>query len=676
MSPEPNPASAGSTVRFYLVVGAMMGLIVGFLLLDRFAIQGATLRFVLLLLVAITGGLTGVLLLRLQEPTDEPAPDRDPPRMPDDPADDDEDLERVEEDTREGGTSRMRFFAVASDRRSSSDLRTVRIRPHRAPFAPPACQLRLMIEQYDASARVPVAEGVLEKLPVAELLQRVRVEARARCPRNADDVQFRLVAYRAEGPLGPDGRCTDGWTFSFVDGEIGLACLAITTRHEISLHYQTTASYWRPVDDAPIDPAQAMETLFDELPDWRDREVWGRFNLPGECLLYLRDPLVIADVDVAAGSVRNKSALERAAQARERTAFPMERFELEDLEAFLRGEGDAESPAFREAVRDQAFANGLRTLQPESLRRFASGLQLKGLPERLAERIRAAEDTEDRRMLLFLMAHVPSGLTPAILQRVAATDRDPAIKALAETLASERRDGLRTTPADPLDTLDFAQSREAMGKGDVRAVPLRSVYEVEDELLAPLAELGLLVRRRQLLSGSQPLLLGVSLRPARGDTEALIASNPLPMPCHVLHVVGGASEAFIDRVEAAGLVYHDEEMRRDALSDRLHDVFRAALYLAAMKRPAPEDGRALVAAFARSRADRNLRRAVLLGLEHTPAPTVTAFLERIRDEDEGAAAEIAAAVLGRRRTRQGGAFVTGGFASVARSEEPGTPDAS
>lgn len=653
------PSEIPNLTRFYLAVGTLLGFIIGFLLLDRFAVGGGAIRLLFLLSVSLSGALAGMLMLRLQEgsaSSKREEPEREAPEEvePD---------ELVTGDVREGGTSKMRFFAVVSSRRSSSDLRTVRIRPHGVPFAPPACQLRLMIEEYEALARVPVLDGVLEKQTVAELLERVRAEVRQRCPRNAENVRFRLVSWRSEGAVREDGRCPEGWTFRLVDGEQGLAVTAIVTRCEIALHYQTTASHWVPVREGSVLPQDARAVVAEAFPEMVERGVRLRVNLPEEVLVYTRSPLAVADVDMERRRVRNAAGLR---QVLAETRPVEESFVVGDMERFFRGDDAEVSPDFGAALREPAFVEGLRTLRSDALRRFAYALPMDGLPEALMERLAAMDEREERRALVHVLAHVPSGLVPAFLQRVAATDRDSEIKALAERLHQERRAGQLEVPADPLDAIDFMTLRRMMGKASPVVVPLRSVYEVESEIVAPLAALGLRLCRQRVLSGDQPLVLSALFRADSGDTEALLTSNPLPMPCHILHLVGTGAAGLVDRIEAQGLVYPDDALQRDASSPRPHDVYRAAQYLAALHRPAPAEGASLIAAFDRARVDRNLRRAVLLGLEFTPGPAVTSFLERVREQHEGVLHDLAVAVLERRAER-----AQAGSGMAGRARDPG-----
>jgi hypothetical protein len=154
-----------------------------------------------------------------------------------------------------------------------------------------------------------------------------------------------------------------------------------------------------------------------------------------------------------------------------------------------------------------------------------------------------------------------------------------------------------------------------MGRVPLEVVALRSTYDVETDLIAPLCALGLRVARRRLLAGEARVLLSAAFRSTEIDSlEALVTSTPLPVPCHMLHLVGTDAATWRARVEAAGLSYPVATIAADARSGMPYRAHVAALYISALRLAIPDVAEGLIVAHRKGRSDANLRKAIVQAL--------------------------------------------------------------
>ncbi len=575
-------------------------------------------------LAALLGMLVGWMLPRLEEPRAGATEDAGPGR----------EREAVEGGPeREGGTAQMVFYAFPAAQ-SSSQLRTMRVSSHTAPMAPPALDLRLVIEEFDHTVRLPVVEGALDELPVAAVQDRVERVMNARLPPSQAPPRLELVGFRSEGPLLPGGTSPFGWTFYFVDGRQGLACVATATRFEVTLWFHTAPTWHEPASREPIDPAALLEHVRARVPRWEGVELRIRANPPDDVYLYRVDPLCIADIDPVRGTVRNREWLDTHCES---DAARGPAATIEEVLAWFRGEDVGDSSGIH-ALETAGQSDLLRTLQPSALRVAAAALQRTYGADTCAQihaAVLRAEDVEQRRELLHLLAHVPSGLAAPSLQRVALTHEDSATRGIADDLFRRRRRGELGVAPDPIDELAFEQIRHAMGRDGLEIVALRSTYDLDADVVLPLQTLGFRVTRRRLLAGEARLPLAVTLRaPSDDSVEAVITSTPLPVPCHVLHIIGPNSGAWRQKVERADLAYGRSAMLADLASGAPYRVHVAALYVAALRARVDGVSSALIAAHRRGRADANLRKAIVLALEFCGEIEARDFLaSRLREAD-------------------------------------------
>ncbi len=617
-------------IRTYVVTGALVGVAAALVLDDVLGLEGPGGLIGLLIGATTLGVSLGYGLSRLGAEDDVPEP------------------VAADEPLREGGTLTNRFFALPTT--TSSAVRPVRVKFHTAPMAPPDMELELLIQEFDFTARVQVMDGVLSRLTVREIAERAATEAGSRAPRADRDPNLTMTAFRSEGPLSDDGRCSFGWTFYFTDAELGLACVATTTDREISLQYLTSGTIHLPTTLPDIDPATALEVAYEAMPELAAESLYLRVNLPSEVFLYVRKPLTIADINLEGRTIRNLNSLRMLLDSRDEVPWEGDRFALSDAQDFFR-HGDAPPGELGRALADPEFAASLRTMSADAMRRLGAGLLEEHGPQVVADLAVQAEseDTVAAELACDLLGWIPSGLSAAVLQRVAASHPEQRVRSRAEQLFTERRKRTMGVNPDPIDRMNFQDSRSAMGKTNMVAVPLKSTFDIDGEVLDLLEkEAGLTVTRRRVLSGLSPLLITASLRPERGDTEGLITSTPLPVPCHILHLVGSAADTFARRIERCGVSYPIEDIVRDAGSGMPTRAHKAALYLTALRMDCPVGSQPLIDAFHRGRHDRNLRRAIILALAHASGPEAAAFLAERAGSDDADDAAFAAEALTRR----------------------------
>lgn len=615
-----------AAVRLYTFVGALIGLTIGLFTHGQLALASGPLVVAWLAVFSVLGLAVGRMLYLVQL-DDEPA------------------LPGAEAESEDAPAAP--FFALQSGVYSSSQLKTLRVRAQTSPLAPPELELRLLVEDQDTALRVALLEGAYPKLSPRELLERAESTVKTKAPKGASAEKMALVFYRSEGPVDADGHCAEGWSYYFVDGALGLGCLATVTPEGFTLHYRTAATYFRPaLDTTWWAPSEAIATVREQMPELDGTPLWIKVLLPCDVLVYARDPVLVADVDAAARVVRNA---ERLTRRLEREPASVERFSLDDVFAFWRGEATG---ALAEVLEEDArFGAALRRLDADAMLRAANAVfafEGPGAVLRLRREIEDANDAERERECIELLARLPSGLVAAALQQICVSLSDAEGKALAERLLRGRRGGELGTSEDALDGLDFVGSRAAMGKSLVRTLPVVSTFDPEGDVLPALEALGFTLVRTRELSGDANLLVAAQLR--CDDLEAMLLSTPLPVPCHLLHIVGAGAPEMAERIRQGEIHYERADILRDARSDSPTRVHRAALYISALQMSAPDLPSHLAAVLERRGLDLHVRRAILLALSVQARGQADAVIERYASGEEGPLRDYAAELLQRRST--------------------------
>jgi hypothetical protein len=235
---------------------------------------------------------------------------------------------------------------------------------------------------------------------------------------------------------------------------------------------------------------------------------------------------------------------------------------------------------------------------------------------------------------------MPGGLATVAMHRALAGFTDALCRQAAEGRFHARcREGARAD--DLLRPMDWLQLRQAGGwpQPDRYALPSRA------DVLTPLRDILETFHLRPVsihaLSGLPEVTLAVHFRGDTPGAEALLASIPLPVPCHILYLDGLRRDLVWERLRLAGLLVTPAEIQRDADSIHPATVHRAALYLAALNLRCLAGSRPLLAAMERGINDPHLRRAVLAALHETRDDLARETLQRwARDEDHPERARI------------------------------------
>ena len=510
-----------------------------------------------------------------------------------------------------------KFYAVSREP-SSTELRSLLVDAPAIPGNPIGSRLQLIVERYDAYARVALTEGSLLEYPLEDLEGRAREQATDHAPVSSLGLDFKLTYFRSEGPLSDNGRSPSGWTFVFVDGEVGIKAEVLITATDILLIYRTAVSYPKTENRELLSSRKALAAAKEAFPKLKDEHFYLRANPPTVYNLFVRSPLWFAALDDESGEVLGPDLL---------PPFPTQRYRrtltVKDLLALLRSDEDSYLKA------------GLLKHDPELLR--DTGKQLfnqYGPPvvDELTNAIRGCvrEGSAGADTLLHITSRVPSGLAVLALHQLAG-ELEGETRDLATGLFDQRRRQELDIFPDPIEPLLLEVSMSLMGRGASRQLPLHSTFDPETDLLPPLEAIGLRTSRVRLLSGDTELFLSAVLTTSDKLTEALLSSSPLPIPCHILRIVGDEANTVADLVEASELCYSEDEIVSDALGGRPTSVHRAAIYIAALGLDRPEIFDAMTEAIDHHKSNVELRKACIAALVQLTHPDVSLYLESLED---------------------------------------------
>jgi hypothetical protein len=615
--------------RLYVVVGCMLGLMIGVFMHSSLLQGGGTFRLAWLLLFAATGAVMGKLLVVIQAPSETPSAGTTP---------ESEGTNGTED------SATTRFFKLQSGVYDHDELRRLRVRSVTMPMSPPDSEVTLQVREYDLFCRVPVLPGVLEKLTLREVYERALSEANARAPKVPGERALELVSFHSEGPLAPDGRSPLGWTFYLVDGASGLGCRATSTDVEIALHFHTAATFSETEEWDWVDLEDVLTWVETDLPDWGERDLRIRVHLPDDYIVYSEDPLRVADIDIHGGGVLNSEYL----AADHPISDDRERFRLPELLAWTRGEHLTDDSDLAVALGDPDFSDGLRTFDTQAMERAAIALE-RGhgvrLPDELVREIQESSELPEKTELVHILARCPGGRSASALYQVGVESEEPEITRLCQMLHNDRRLGVINVPEHPLDPVSFLDIRRRMGRGEFRVVPLRASYKPESDFFPTLEKLGFRLQRKRLLSGDANLLVGAQLQSEDNLTELILTSTPLPVPCHILHIVGDAAAEVERALNRTEIGYPPSQIVADVHSEHPPRVHRASLYVTALRLDQEDLVDHLVAGAERGRRDPNLRRAVLHALSVQSAGAACEHLEAIAADPTNEDQEFVTSVL-------------------------------
>lgn len=635
--PQQNPIVAEQPSSFgTMFIWAVMGLIIALIIQSYLQLTDRLVVSLLFVGLCGAGWLVGFLRSRGPAPSQEAEEDTQPSYSTGS-------FSSIKSD-RSGGSDTMRFVAIKGTGDSSSALKPYYIPQLPVRYGPPPLAIRLLLPASDYSVRLPVMEEVLTRLPLSAVVDRVSDNLPERCPRTVEETKFRLSWWAAEGPLSEDGSSPYGWTLRFVDNQMGIGCLALVTRAEVQLYYYTMTTSWAAAEDGVSDPGEALKLAVSLAPVLEGRSLRLCGAPPSEVWIVDHYTRQIIELDLEDEAIRNKEVYEGLDQLERKR-----RITLEDLLAFYRGEEppEATSPeeeaaraTFRASLEDEDYASGLRELSDQALKTTARRLYRyyePGFGEELYARITELEGGPERDLLVQILGWLPTAHSLAWMQRLALTTEDAEVKSQAEALAQKRRLYWQEERHELFFGNSLSVSRERMGKFNLKVLALRPLYDLEEGILQPLEESGLRVLRRRYLSGSAGLVLGASMRAAKGDTEAFLLSAPVPLPCHILILQGSGADVFETRLSRIGLIYTDDEISQDAVSQNPMANHRAALASYGLRQNYPGGLEELQEAMIRGGRDHNLARALLsaatvLNTEEASQWVKAAIAEEDRDE--------------------------------------------
>lgn len=541
-------------------------------------------------------------------------------------------------------------------------------------------------DAFATEALVTVLEDLYTRKSPREIVPRILKDVANRAPMKTDDRyklsdgRFKLSAFRSEGPVTVEGVCAAGWTFYFVREDDRLGCVATVTDREVSLQYGSTTDVEIPyVDDgtdAVPDVAAAVRAVCSSTPECGKFDLYVRATLPDAVFVYVRDPVVIADVAVGPDtvSIRNVDSFQKRLLQYEARHLDCDRWSVDDvlqwfrqsttpndsLHAFLSAEGAKVGFVHGEKIVFRRLGRGLYAVHGASA--------LRELEQALAVALKS-DVVAEALFIVRLIAYIPSGASTARLHNLANT-ADDRLRKLAGQLFQSRRHRELGVRFDPIEAMNFKELREAMGKDTLRTVALQARgYNVRSSILERLASIRLMTTRIRVVTGGRSnrrglqapsvlesgLITGAYMRVPQGDTEAFLAVMPAPVPAYVLHIAGSAADTFKERIERVGLLYTEAMLLQDlAQFDRMHlsSFHRAVVYLSMWdpENPPPDRSATLIEAYHAHAKVWQLRAAIVEALEHAPkmgdapdsdplATTVDAFLRQASERLESATAE-------------------------------------
>lgn len=550
--------------------------------------------------------------------------------------------------TLDGGTGPQRGFNVVC-------------RPQ--PYKPPMILGPPIVEEdpYDTEALVTIIEDIYTKKTPAEIVPRILKDIVARAPTKSQR-RFKLSAIRSEGPVTAEGTCAAGWTFFFVREDERLGCLAVVTRRELSLLFGPTTDVEIPFSLVDVDGsvdlsreevpdiAAAMRLVHEEVPDASELPLYVRVSLPDSVLVYTREPVAVADVQVVGErfSFRNAEGFLSQIQACGDAFYSAARWSVEELEGWYSTK-ETSNDALRSYFEQPGALLGFDSGELRVYRRLGRGLfaqhgamTVKLLEERALAALKQ-DEVDLSKFLIRCIAFVPNATAIARLHTLSNTV-DERVRPLAADFFQKRRERRLGVRFDPLEELNFRELREAMGRPGVVTIALHSKsYDIRESLLARLADLRLQTKRLRVVTSRRSprareeaefnivarkgLITGASLRAADGgDCEALLVVIPSPVPAYVLHLAGSAAEVFAQRIRKQNMEYTmemlDNELRQRE-RQQLPALHRAVTYLTIwdpQNPPGDDVTSVLIDAYHSYPRSWQLKRSIIEALEYVPAP--------------------------------------------------------
>lgn len=410
-----------------------------------------------------------------------------------------------------------------------------------------------------------IMEDVFAKLLLKdfdEIVSRVREEVRKNA-KGESDACFRLSAFRSEGPVSVTGHCEMGWTLYFVREDEAHACVAIVTRHELSLQYASTKEVELPYtlqegqSTAPVEIAQlpdltqVMELVYQRAPD---SELFVRGLSSNNVLVYTEDVHAIADVMLGEEGVRLTNGPQFSDRLKEKhaTSKAMEHWGFQDVLAWYRGH-EIESAALRAMQSSPGAEVGFRACDNVVFRRLGRGLHAEygaKLTAALDDALNTAlenGDVDEAKLLVRCLAFVP---TMAAMARLHSFSQryDERMRSFAADMFNARRKRLHSTEVDLLDHLNFPDLQRAKGITRIDSIGVQSKSgDFRKDILDQLArDLSLQVHRIRV----------VTYRPFVPENKEYTALRDAPITAAWLRTKNGDCDVQINVIPGAPLVQY------------------------------------------------------------------------------------------------------------------------
>lgn len=440
-----------------------------------------------------------------------------------------------------------------------------------------------------------IMEDVFAKLLLKdfdELVARVREEVRKHA-KGESDARFRLSAFRSEGPVTPEGHCETGWTLYFVREDESHGCVAIVTRHELSMQFASTKEVELPYtleegqSTAPVEVAQlpdltqTMSLVQREIPSTENHPLYVRGLSSNNVLVYTENAEAIAEVILDDEGLKLTNGPQFAGRLREMqaTSVQTERWGFPEVIAWFRN--DELSNDDLQALKESAGAEaGFRSGDNVVFRRLGRGLHVfygakltAALDVALNDAL-AHDAVEEAKMLLRCLAFVPTMAAMARLHSFS-QKQDERIRAFATEMFTARRKRLHSTEVDLLDHLNFPDLQRAKGITRVDSIGvLTKSNDFRRDVLDRLArDLNLYVHRiRVITHRATPLdnpdysatrdglITAAWLRTKNGDCDVQINLIPVPRLVQYWYISGSAAWSVLRDIRRMDQQYTQERL--------------------------------------------------------------------------------------------------------------------
>lgn len=440
-----------------------------------------------------------------------------------------------------------------------------------------------------------IMEDVFAKLLLKdfdELVARVREEVRKHA-KGESDARFRLSAFRSEGPITPEGHCETGWTLYFVREDESHGCVAIVTRHELSMQFASTKEVELPYtleegqSTAPVEIAQlpdltqVIELVQHEIPSTENHPLYVRGLSSNNVLVYTENAEAIAEVVLDDDGLKLTNGPQFAERLREIQAMSAERerWSFPDVIAWFRK--DELSNEDLRALKESAGADvGFRSGDNVVFRRLGRGLhafygaKLTAALDVALNDALARDAVDEAKMLVRCLAFVPTMAAMARLHSFS-QKQDERIRAVAADMFKARRKRLHSTEVDLLDHLNFPDLQRAKGFTRVDSIGvLTKSNDFRRDVLDRLArDLNLYVHRIRVITHRPTptdnpdysamrdgLITAAWLRTKNGDCDVQINLIPVPRLVQYWYVSGSAAWSVLRDIRRMDQQYTQERL--------------------------------------------------------------------------------------------------------------------